>query len=271
MQSAGSDQLISVVIPVFIRTEKQLGWLREAVASALAQTHTNIQLILADDMSPVSIRSILDTLPKSTVYFRNGQNLRQAGCRQKAVEAARGDVIAFLDQDDLWEPDYLREQLRVLEERQADMVFCDPEFLVMDGADSPVLRQDRSRIPERSSFLSLFLQGNYAVSFSGTVIKKQAIAGAGGMDGRYTSMDDFDLYLKISEQGSVIHNPRVLYRYRIHAAAANRRVRLFGDSLLLMRLYLRHFAEAGTGEKKAMLPRLVKKTLALAYYKLFNK
>ena len=56
-----------------------------------------------------------------------------------------------------------------------------------------------------------------------------------------------------------------------NAAAANRRVRLFGDSLLLMRLYLRHFAEAGTGEKKAMLPRLVKKTLALAYYKLFNK
>ncbi|MBO4548232.1 MAG: glycosyltransferase [Abditibacteriota bacterium] len=271
MQSAGSDQLTSVVIPVFIRTEEQLGWLREAVASALGQSHDNIQLILADDMSPVSIRSILCALPKNTVYFRNSQNLGQAGCRQKAVETARGGIVAFLDQDDLWEPDYLREQLRYMEERQADMVFCDPEFLVMDGADSPVLRQDRSKIPERSSFLSLFLQGNYAVSFSGTVIKKQAILEAGGMDARYTSMDDFDLYLKISSRGSVLHNPQTLYRYRIHTSAANRRVRLFSDSLLLMRLYLRHFAEAGAGEKKAMLPRLVKKTLALAYYKLCNK
>ena len=45
----------------------------------------------------------------------------------------------------------------------------------------------------------------------------------------------------------------------------------YGDSLLLMRLYLKHFAGAAPGEKRAMLPRLAKKALALAYYKIFNK
>ena len=271
MQSAGSDQLISVVIPVYIRTEEQLGWLREAVDSVLRQTHTNLQLILADDLSPVSIRSIVDTLPPSAVYFRNSQNLRQAGCRQKGVEAAGGGVVAFLDQDDVWEEDYLEEQLLCMERSGADMVFCDPEFVRINGADSPVCRMDRSKIPERSSFLSLFLQGNYIISFSGALIKKQAVLEAGGMDPRYTSMDDFDLFLKISEKGCIAHNPRTLYRYRIHASAANRQVRLYSDSRLLMKRYLRHFAGAGFGEKKAMLPRLAKKALALAYYKVLNK
>ncbi len=271
MQSAGSDQLITAVIPVYIRSEEQLAWLREAVDSVLGQTYENVQLILADDLSPVSIRSILDTLPSSTVYFRNSQNLRQAGCRQKGVEAARSGVIAFLDQDDVWAPDYLQEQLACMERSGADMVFCDPEFVRVNGADSPVVRIDRSKIPERSSFLSLFLQGNYVVSFSGALIKKQAVLDAGGMDARYTSMDDLDLFLKISRRGSIVHNPQTLYRYRIHASGANRSVRLFGDSLLLMKQYARHFGEAGPEEKKAMLPRLIKKALALAYYKIFNK
>ncbi|MBP5273769.1 MAG: glycosyltransferase [Abditibacteriota bacterium] len=271
MQSAGSDKLISVIIPVYIKTEEGLGWLREAAESVLAQTTGCVRLILADDGSPVSIGPLLKDLPGDTVYFRNSRNLRQAGARQKGVEAASGDICAFLDQDDVWKKDYLEKQLAVMEEKQADMVFCDPEFVTVGGADSPVLRMDRSGLPEESSFLSLFLRGNYVISFSGAVIKKQALLAAGGMDVRYTSMDDYDLFLKISERGRVIHNAAPLYRYRIHPGAANRSVRLYGDSRLLMSLYLGHFKKSSAGEKRAMAPRLIKKALALVYYGIFNK
>ncbi|MGH9134874.1 MAG: glycosyltransferase, partial [Ilumatobacteraceae bacterium] len=104
-QEVGEGALISVVMP----TRDRLDRLRGAVASVLAQTYRNFELIVVDDASSDGTTAWLESVDDERVtVVRNEQRRREGGSRNVALDAACGDLVAFLDDDNTYEPDWLR-------------------------------------------------------------------------------------------------------------------------------------------------------------------
>lgn len=113
---------VSVITPAY-RCEKTV---ESSIRSALSETFGEIEVIVADDASDDGTAEILKRLQNEDARIRVitlPQNGGVANARNRAVEAARADWIAFLDSDDIWEPDKLERQLKKAEETGATLVY----------------------------------------------------------------------------------------------------------------------------------------------------
>ena len=114
-----SKPRVSVLIPVY-NCEAYIG---EAIESVLAQTYTDWELIVVDDGSADGSARAAEAYPAAKVFRRPHAGIPVT--RNFAIERAGGELIAFLDADDLWKPDKLERQVGYLEEHPAcDLVFC---------------------------------------------------------------------------------------------------------------------------------------------------
>lgn len=102
------DGLVSVIMPSW-NTAKYIG---ESIQSVIDQTYKNWELIIVDDCSTDNTEEVINTFNDSRIrYFKNSNNLGAALTRNRALREAKGEWIAFLDSDDLWQPNKLKEQL----------------------------------------------------------------------------------------------------------------------------------------------------------------
>ena len=100
--------LVSVIIPTFNR----LGFLKEAVESVEKQSYRDFELIIVDDGSTDSTGGYLESLPVK--YIRLEHSGFPGRVRNAGAKAAKGKYLAFLDSDDLWEPEKLARQIEYL-------------------------------------------------------------------------------------------------------------------------------------------------------------
>ncbi len=110
--------LISVVIPFYSETT---GRLNNAVTSVLGQTHTNLELIIVDDYSPLLAKDeLLSVIDERVRIIRHESNSNGGIARNTGIEAATGKYIAFLDYDDVWFEDKLTQQLAMFEQSELE-------------------------------------------------------------------------------------------------------------------------------------------------------
>lgn len=103
---------VSVVIPTYNRADK----VGKAIESAMAQTFPDLEVIVVDDGSSDDTGRVLGKLYGNRIRYIAQGNQGASVARNKGIEQARGEWIAFLDSDDLWERDKLDWQLRTLEQ-----------------------------------------------------------------------------------------------------------------------------------------------------------
>lgn len=125
------DILVSVVIPTYSRNTT----LERAINSALEQTHENIEILVVDDNpSDSEWRASTEKLMKKfsdnekVVYVQNVQNLGGSGARNEGIKRAKGEYVAFLDDDDEYFPERIEKQLNLFLTSNNDklaLVFCD--------------------------------------------------------------------------------------------------------------------------------------------------
>ncbi len=107
------DSLVSIIIPCYNARD----YIREAVDSALAQTYQNIEIIVIDDGSTDDTKNILEPyITSGKIQYIYQQNKGLAGARNAGIRSAKGDFIAFLDSDDLFLPEKINEQMKILRE-----------------------------------------------------------------------------------------------------------------------------------------------------------
>ncbi|MDH7601945.1 MAG: glycosyltransferase [Armatimonadota bacterium] len=276
----GSDSpLISIVCPVFCHTEDHVGYLSEALESVAAQTYDRTELVIVDDRSPIDIVPIVESvrgLPPTRI-LRNTANLGHAEARNVGVQASEGELIAFLDHDDIWLPDKLKAQAEVLgSNKDAAMTFCDVEILCETNQNTTAgntlapavskLYFDQSKIPERPTLGWLMSHRNCVITVSSVLVRKQAMLDIGLFDGRYSSCDDYDAWLKIRSRWPIIHLPKVCAKYRLHRFNANYAVDHLRDNRLLTKLMLDLWKQLTPAEKLQVLPTLVRKTVGRIYW-----
>ncbi|MDP9005264.1 MAG: glycosyltransferase family 2 protein [Verrucomicrobiota bacterium] len=198
---------ISIITPVF---NTPVAWLRECVESVLAQTYEKWELLLIDDDSTdlETLRCLneLATRDSRIVLAKDGKRGGISAASNRGLSLTEGDWVAFLDHDDVLEPDALFQNVKWLQDHpDADLIYSDEDKLTEEGFDSPIFKPDWS--PD------YFLSCNYLCHL--TLVRRVLIKQVGGFRSEFDGAQDYDLFLRITEQTDRIHHiPRVLYHWR---------------------------------------------------------
>lgn len=192
-------------------------FIAEAVDSVLAQTVDGYEIILVNDGSPdtAQLEENLAGYLEDIVYLKQ-ENGGTARARNTAIEHSRGELIAFLDGDDKWLPEFLSEQIRFLDAGGLDMVYSNA---LLFGAvrSARETYMDRSPSDGPADFVAL-VSGRCNVITSGTLVRKQRILDVGMFDTELPriGMEDFDLWLRLARAGARIgYQRKVLLGYRV--------------------------------------------------------
>lgn len=129
---------VSVVIPVY----EDRDVLPRALQSVLAQTLTDIEVLVVEDGSAVDVASFVKDFPDDRVhYLTHATNRGASAARNTGIDGAEGKYVAFLDADDEWQPQKLERQVALLESRSSAWVaaYCGVES-VFDDRSTPIKR-----------------------------------------------------------------------------------------------------------------------------------
>lgn len=200
---------VSVVIPAYNR-EPYVG---QAIASVLAQTFGDFELVVIDDGSTDGTRDVVHSFGDQRIRLlcleSNGGIAR---ARNAGVDAARGNYLAFLDSDDVARPTRLAEQVNFLD-CHSDHAAVGAWIDWMDARGRPTGRvKRRPPRPEDVSALRLFRQGiENTASMARTAVLRQY-----RHDERFTVSEDFDLWARIAADRPIANLPQVLVLRRAH-------------------------------------------------------
>lgn len=115
-------------------------YISESIKSVMKQTYTNWELIIVDDCSTDSTDSVVAGFDDDRiVYIKNEHNSGAAVSRNKALKMAKGRWIAFLDSDDLWEPDKLEKQLDFMKKNNYGFTYTDYRIISPEGDMMPYI------------------------------------------------------------------------------------------------------------------------------------
>ena len=202
--------LVSVIVPAYDVAE----FIGEALDSVLAQTFTDYEIIVVNDGSPdtKALERALKPYLSRIVYLKQ-ENRGVSAARNSGIAAAQGSLIAFLDGDDTWLPNYLEVQVaRIQADPSIDVLYPN----VMMFSDSSESGEDFMTIcPSNGevTFERLLLQECNVSNCS--IARRETIVRAGLFDEALRSVEDFDLWLRVIKHGGrIAYHRDVLANYR---------------------------------------------------------
>jgi glycosyltransferase involved in cell wall biosynthesis len=193
---------VSVVVPTRNRQQQ----LARALASVRAQHFRNFEVLVVDDGSTdETVPWLRATCPEVRILVMERPR-GAAAARNRALEHARGDLVAFLDDDDLWRPTYLEGQVRLLDASPAaDLSYAD--HIEIDPAGR-VSRPDTRPLLAYPSALAWLLAECFIHTLSVVVCRRQVFERVGRFDESLTIVHDLDWYRRVVASGaSVVHLP----------------------------------------------------------------
>jgi glycosyltransferase involved in cell wall biosynthesis len=193
--------LVSAIIPVYNGGR----FLRAALESVFAQTYRPFEVIVVDDGSVDDSGVIAQSFPDVRYIYQTNQGV--AAARNNAIEAARGEFLAFLDQDDLWTPEKLNLQMdHLLNNPDVGYTLTHQQYFLDPGATLPGWF--------RKELLSTVHTGWSLGTF---VVRRTAFEKIGNFATGYVAASDSDWFFRAKAAGlpmAVI--PELLLRKRIH-------------------------------------------------------
>jgi len=197
---------ISVIIPAF-NAEM---YIVEAIESVLSQCGQTTEIIVVNDGSTDNTATVLSKFGKNikTIYQ---ENAGLSASRNRGAKEACGDILAFLDADDIWMPQKLQIQTEKL--ASFDVVYSNRLNFGTIG-DLPEMQSDIVAMFEGDIWERLIF-GNF-ITASSALIKKSLFEKMGGFNETYRSCEDWDLWLRCSENHLIGYCPDPLVKYRFH-------------------------------------------------------
>jgi glycosyltransferase involved in cell wall biosynthesis len=209
--------LISVIIPAY-NAERTL---LETVDSVQNQTLANIEIIIINDGSTDRTGNLIENLSDPRIKAFSYENGGVAVARNRGIDHATGEFIAFIDADDLWILDKLELQLAALQQHpEADVAYSWNYFYDDRTGD---------RIPGHvanfeGDVYAPLLQENFIANGSNPLIRRQAIDQIAGFDPTFPHCADWDFYLRLAAKWQFVMVPKhqVLYRQSSHSMSSTK-------------------------------------------------
>jgi hypothetical protein len=203
------NPLVSVVVPTY----NGASFVRETLESVLAQPWSPLEVIVCDDGSTDGTLAILESFGERIRVVRQA-NRGVAAARNRAAEEARGELIAFLDHDDVWEPAMLSTLVPLLlSDRELGLVYADAWIIDARGAFHG--RRGRYLHYAEGWVFDQLLRGNF-IPVETTLMRAQLFRELGGCDPSLRYLEDYELCLRVARRARIGFHPEPLARYRIH-------------------------------------------------------
>ena len=212
-KTLASKPTVSVIIPVF-NGETHL---QQSIESVLSQEYKHLDLIVVDDGSTDDTRAILDQYRNQLTSIRQ-ENAGPGAARNNGIRHASGELIAFLDADDLWPRDNLSKHVEVLADNPEvevllGMLQC---FRAKKFPTSPAVKPNAdstSDFPTEHEFSVPF----YSYLFGAAVVRSHVFGTVGMIDERFKMGEDVDWFLRVRESRTKLSNAsHVALHYRRH-------------------------------------------------------
>jgi glycosyltransferase involved in cell wall biosynthesis len=201
---------VSVIIPTYNRAM----YLSEALSSVFAQYLKPCEIIVVDDGSTDNTPELMRSFELQVIYVRHEENRGISAARNTGLKTARGEIIAWLDSDDLWEPEHLSTLVPVLiEDESIDGVYSG---LVRIDSAGKVLPQ-KSLLTVSSDCLYDSLIESCPIQTSTFVVRKRCFDHIGEFDTDFDICEDYDMFLRLARSYRIVGVPRALVQYRIHS------------------------------------------------------
>ena len=182
-----------------IPTHGRPGHLSRALDSALRQSLPPAEVIVADDLDDgftaavVQVTALRTEIPMRRIL--NRLHPGASGSRNAGTAASRADFVAFLDDDDVWRPEYLARALAELDRTGADAVISGLCRIKPDGSVQPIVIPPPEAIQER------LFDKNFGVTGSNLVIRRSAFERIGGFDPALPVFNDWDFLIRMIAGG----------------------------------------------------------------------
>jgi glycosyltransferase involved in cell wall biosynthesis len=205
-------------ISILVNLYNGADYLREALDSVLAQTFEDWELILWDDQSTDGTASIAAGYVCERVrYYLAPQRTSLGEARKAVMRQARGEWLAFLDQDDVWLPHKLERQVELADRHpDAGLIYGRTLLFTPSGSERDFdHRHEYTPLPEEDIFLRLFIDSCF-VAISSAMFRRAAILELGEIPARIEMTTDYYLFLSVARRHTAHAVQDVVCRYRWH-------------------------------------------------------
>lgn len=215
-------------ITLYMPSFNQAPMLSLAIESVLAQTRRPDQFIIIDDAStddsPDVIRSYERQHPDLITAVLNPINTGIGAVRNQAITLAHGDLVTYLDGDDLYEPQKLEFEERTLDEHpDAGYAYSNMGYIDQRGNETGVWYEDAEELPQGDQFSTIaryaFAKG---MCHRCELMRTSLVRAAGSYEPGLNLYEDYDLKLRVSRHHPGVAVDRITQRYRIHDGGLHR-------------------------------------------------
>ena len=227
---------VSVIIPVYNGDT----YLRDAIESVKTQTFTDWEIIAVDDGSRDQSQSILRAYERDLPgAFRLISQANQgiSVARNRAIGISSGEYIALLDSDDVWFPEKLELQVKVLGAKEAaGMVYSDCTVVDSDGC---LLRGTYVPQPPPQGMIFRDLILSNCIPSSSAMMRKNVLQETGLFNPAYRIAMDYDLWLRLAVRYPIEAVQKPLMQYRLHMGGiSSNRAEMIREDLEIMEKWL---------------------------------
>ena len=200
--------LVSIIINCF----NGQSYLKKSVSSILNQTYKNWEIIFWDNKSTDNSKKILKNFKDRRIkYFYSKKFNTLYKSRNLAIKKTKGNFVCFLDTDDFWKKNKLKEQINIMLKKNYDIIYSN--YQIKNERKNTLLLRTKNQKTignETQKLLNDYSLGILTVMVKKKVFKKYLF------DPSYTIIGDFDFFLKMSLKYNYYYHPKVLAVYRSH-------------------------------------------------------
>lgn len=218
LRSKEKDPLVSVIIP----TKDRPGMLREAIASVLDQTYRNLEVIVVNDAGE-DVTHVIESFHDGRLkYHRNEENVGLARARNVGVELSHGDYLCYLDDDDFYYPCHVETLVDALEEKGAKVAYTDSHLAVYEKRGDRWARTIKKVLFDFDFHRELLHANNY-IHIVTLMHARDLIDEVGMFDGNLSVLEDWEFFLRLSDNREFIHVEKVTAQFRHRSDLSNMR------------------------------------------------
>lgn len=210
-----SPVLVTIGIPTYNRAD---GYLREALAAALAQSYPHLEILVADNCSTDDTDKVVAELGGDRVtYIKHATNLGAQGNYNSLVERATGEYFLMLHDDDRIDPDFVETCVDALGDKRPGLVRTGTR--VIDSTGRVVYsRQNRAPGTTTKALLEAWFETKTSFYFCSTLFNTAALRRAGGFNTPRALFNDVAAYVLVADDAGTVEVPDVKATFRQHAS-----------------------------------------------------
>jgi glycosyltransferase involved in cell wall biosynthesis len=233
-------------------------WIHESIASVLGQSHSNLQVIVVDDGSTDSTRDKLESISDSRVVILAQDNRGAAAARNRALEIADGELVQFLDADDLLATDKIQRQIVALRESvPRSIASCAWGHFTNDPETAEFSAEPVWSVPDPTQWLITSLSGGGMMQTAAWLTPRELVDEAGPWNESLTLHDDgeyFSRVLLIADRNVFVSDTKVFYRGVLASLSRQRSAKDIASACLVCELRHRHLLAKmdSPGSRKAI-------------------